>query len=386
MFRRIAIRFVVVWAAATLAGVFFAAQTSLANSLGGRGPGWRDALVLALAEWYVWALLFPVLIWLSRRYPMNREHWLRSAAVHAPGSVGFSVLHLYLYAVAAHVLMPNWSYQPLKLFQVMFGAKFSPGFLTYWAIVGGVSAYDYYQRYRERELRASRLEAQITQAQLSLLKMQLHPHFLFNTLHSISALMHRDVDLADRMLARLGDLLRISLDSVRVEEVPLRQELEFLSGYVEIEKMRMEDRLEVRVDVSQPALDAAVPNLILQPLVENAIRHGASGGAARCRVEVAAHQENDELLLDVSDNGPGMSREAQSRNAAGLGLSNTRARLEQLYSGAGRLQLTDARGGGLRVSIRIPFHLPAAPGMDQGAHPPDQRAAGPANGRKEAWP
>jgi signal transduction histidine kinase len=364
MLRRFAIRAGLIGAGATLVGVFFAAQTSLANTLTGRGPGWHDALVLALAEWYLWAPLVPVLIWLSRRFPIDRRHWLRSALVHVPGSLMFAVLHLYLYAVAARMLMPSWTYRPLEIFQVMFGAKFSPGFLTYWVIVGAASAFDFYQRFRERELRASRLEAQITQAQLSLLKMQLHPHFLFNTLHSISALMHRDVDLADRMLARLGDLLRLSLDSLRIEEVPLRQELDFLSHYVEIEKMRFEDRLDVRVDVARSVLDAAVPNLILQPLVENAIRYGIAGGAAPCRVVVAAHQDNGALRISVTDNGPGLSRDARSANVAGLGLANTRARLAQLYNGGGRLELEDAPGGGLRVSISIPFHMPPAAESD----------------------
>ena len=383
MIRRMATRAGLIWAAGTLIAVFFAAQTQLANSFSGRGLPWKDTLTLDLAEWYLWAALAPLLVWLSRRFPIERRHLLRSALVHVPGSLAFAVLHLYLYAVAARLLMPNWTYRPLEIFRVMFDAKFSPGFLTYWAIVGAASAFDFYQRYRERELRASRLEAQFTQAQLSLLKMQLHPHFLFNTLHSISALMHRDVDLADRMLARLGDLLRLSLDSLRVEEVPLREELDFLSRYVEIEKMRFDDRLDVRVDVAPSALDAAVPNLILQPLVENAIRYGIAGGAAPCRVVVAAQRDDAALRVTVTDNGPGMSREARSAAVAGLGLSNTRARLEQLYNGGGRLDLEDAPGGGLSVSIRIPFHLPAAPPPDQTASPapasssaPEDRAKG----------
>ena len=361
MLRRLAIRAGLVFAAATLVGVFFAAQTQLANSFSGRGLPWKDTLTLDLAEWYLWAALAPALVWLARRFPIDRQRWLRGALVHVPGSLAFAVLHLYLYAVAARLLMPNWTYRPLEIFRVMFDAKFSPGFLTYWVIVGGASAFDFYQRYRERELRSSRLEAQFTQAQLSLLKMQLHPHFLFNTLNSISALMHRDVDLADRMLARLGDLLRLSLDSLRIEEVPLRQELDFLSRYVEIEKMRFEDRLDVRIDVAPSALDAAVPNLILQPLVENAIRYGIAGGAAPCRVVVAAQHDNGTLRLTITDNGPGISSDARSANAAGLGLSNTRARLEQLYNSRGHLDLEDAPGGGLRVSISLPFHLPAAP-------------------------
>jgi signal transduction histidine kinase len=364
MLRRFLIRAGLVFAGATLVGIFFAAQTQLASSFSRGGLPWKDTLRLSLADWYLWAALAPLLVWLARRFPIERPHWLRSALVHLPGSLAFSVLHLYLYAVATRVMMPGWTYQPLEIFRVMFGAKFSPGFLTYWAIVGAASAFDYYQRYQERELRASRLEAQFTQAQLSLLKMQLHPHFLFNTLHSISALMHRDVDLADRMLARLGDLLRLSLDSLRVEEVPLRQELDFLLRYVEIEKMRFEDRLDVRVDAAPPALDAAVPNLILQPLVENAIRYGVAGGAMPCRIVVAARREDGALLISVTDNGPGISSDARSASATGLGLSNTRARLDQLYNGGGRLDLEDAPGGGLRVTLRVPFHLPAASAID----------------------
>src|SRR5207248_259251 len=193
--------------------------------------------------------------------------------------------------------------------------------LVYCIIVLISHAAVYYQRYREGELRAS-------QAQLQALKMQLHPHFLFNTLHSISALVHRDPEAADKMIARLGDFLRLTLDASATQEVPLRRELEFLNCYLDIERVRFSDRLTTSIEVDPRVLDCRVPNLILQPLVENAIRHGVSQRTAPGHVRVSAERLGDALRLEVSDNGSGLSQQPPARPAGsgGVGLSNTRAR------------------------------------------------------------
>ena len=228
--------------------------------------------------------------------------------------------------------------------------------LTYWAILGVSLAVDYYRKYRERELRASQLETRLAEAQLQVLKMQLHLHFLFNTLHAISTLMHRDVEAAERMLTRLSDLLRHSFESVGVQEVSLKQELEFLDRYVEIEKVRFGDRLAVEISVDPELLDARVPNLILQPLVENAIRHGIASRAAGGRIEIEVRRDNGMLDLEIRDNGPGLpAGDDGSEGIGGIGLANTRARLKQLYGARHRFELSEAAGGGLAVNLTIPL-------------------------------
>jgi len=206
--------------------------------------------------------------------------------------------------------------------------------------------------YREQELAAAQLETQLVQAQLQALQMQLQPHFLFNTLHAISTLMHRDVDAAEKMLARLSDLLRLTLENGSTQTVMLKDELEFLKKYLEIEEIRFADRLTIRTAIAPDALDALVPNLILQPIVENAIRHGIAPRAQPGRVEITARRVDGKLRLEVQDDGPGL-RPGNGRE--GLGLKNTRERLARLYQGAHRLELESPPEGGVRVTLEIPF-------------------------------
>ncbi len=186
--------------------------------------------------------------------------------------------------------------------------------------------------------------------------MQLHPHFLFNTLHSISALVHKDPDAADRMIARLGDFLRLTLDTAATQEVPLRQELNFLNCYLEIERIRFHDRLTTRLHVEPQTLSCRVPNLILQPIVENAIRHGIGPRSAPGRIEISAKRDHGSLRIEVRDNGPGLPAISKPNGRAreGVGLANTRERLAQLYGGSHRLELKNAPDGGLVVTLEIP--------------------------------
>jgi sensor histidine kinase YesM len=224
-------------------------------------------------------------------------------------------------------------------------------------VIFGISqAVDYYRKYRERELRASQLQAQLAQTQLQVLKMQLHPHFLFNTLNAISALIHQDIEVADRMIARLGELLRATLENANLQEVPLRQELDFIQPYLEIEQARLGPRLHVRFAVDAGAMDSLVPNMLLQPLVENAIRHGIAPRAEPGTIEISAQRENGTLRLKVRDDGPGIDPAASGKRQRGLGLANTRARLQQLYGPAHSLELGNGPQGGLEVMVTIPFH------------------------------
>jgi LytS/YehU family sensor histidine kinase len=234
---------------------------------------------------------------------------------------------------------------------------FDYGALIYWLILLINYAVDYYRRYREGEIRASQLEALLAQAQLQALKMQLQPHFLFNTLNSISALLHKNVQAADTMIARLGDFLRLTLENAGRQDVSLREELEFLRCYLAIETIRFQDRLAVQIEAEPETLDARLPNLILQPIVENAIRHGIAPRSGRGRIAVSAKKQDGVLQVEVTDNGPGLASGGSSGSLLreGLGLANTQARLQQLYGRSHRLDMENALGGGLTVILEIPF-------------------------------
>jgi LytS/YehU family sensor histidine kinase len=230
--------------------------------------------------------------------------------------------------------------------------------LVYWVIVAVSHALEYYRGFQERELRTVELERRLAEARLEALQTQLNPHFLFNTLNAISALMHKDVEAADRMIVRLSELLRHALDTVGTQEVPLRQELAFLASYLEIEQTRFGDRLVVRQAIEPAALDAMVPSLVLQPLVENAIKHGIEPHAKPGVIELVARREGAKLRLEVRDNGRGLRREEPWRS--GVGLSNTKARLEALYGDSHCLEFSDRADGGLVVQMTIPWKTDGA--------------------------
>jgi LytS/YehU family sensor histidine kinase len=226
--------------------------------------------------------------------------------------------------------------------------------MTYWTIVGISHAVLYYRESRDREVRAAQLETRLAEAQLKTLQQQLHPHFLFNTLHAISALMHRDVEAADRTLMRLSDLLRITLETLGQQEVPLKTELEFLSKYLEIEETRFADRLIVRFDVQPETLDIRVPSLLLQPLVENSIKHGVAKKAGPGHIAITARRDGDKLLLEVRDDGVGLSEDALTALQKGIGVSTTRARLRWLFGADHRFEF-HRLAEGLAVVVAIPW-------------------------------
>jgi LytS/YehU family sensor histidine kinase len=227
-------------------------------------------------------------------------------------------------------------------------------------------AFSYYRRFREGQVKTLQLEAQLSQAQLQALKMQLHPHFLFNTLHSISALLNKDPESARKMITRLGDFLRLTLENSGSQEVTLQKEMEFLSCYLEIERIRFQDRLRTRIDVAQQALDAKVPNLLLQPIVENAIRHGIAPRSTPGLIEIEAKQRNGTLRIQVRDNGPGLPAHRTSENLLkrGLGLANTETRLERLYGSDHLFDLSNNPEGGLVVTMEIPFNTATATSVE----------------------
>jgi two-component system LytT family sensor kinase len=246
-------------------------------------------------------------------------------------------------------------------FQELFFLNFDWEMMTYWAVIGLSHALDYHRESQERALTSAQLETRLAEAQLQALQRQLHPHFLFNALHTISALIHRDADAADAMLARLSDLLRITLDRIGTQQVTLEEELDFVQKYLDIEHARFGDRLHITVDVEPVTLDASVPNLLLQPLVENAVRHGITQKVAGGQIDIIARREGDELRLIVRDNGYGVLADKLDAFNTGLGLTNTRSRLEHLYGRRHTCAFRTPPGGGLEVSVVIPFVVDVTP-------------------------
>jgi signal transduction histidine kinase len=332
----------------SLIASFFALQSYLAYKSSSGTAHVGAILRFSFSEWYVWALLAPIAIWLARRLPLGRDLLMRSLATHLGASILLTVTHWQLTNLCLHYVLRRP--QSLSLIYL-----FNANFITYWILVGATCGYDYYIRYRRGELRAAQLSEQLAQAQLQSLRAQLHPHFLFNTLNAISTLVHRDPEAADLMIARLSDLLRLILEGVGVQRAPLAKELEFLKSYIEIEQTRFADRLTIQFHIDSETLPAYVPYLILQPIVENAIRHGIAPRAQPGFIEVRAKRDREFLLLEVSDNGVGISEEAQSNDRKGTGIPSSRERLEKLYGDKCRFVISNKPTGGVDVTIRIPF-------------------------------
>lgn len=308
--------------------------------------------------WLYLAAAAPLVARMARRFPIGHKTWPRHLGWHLLANVGLAAGYAVVVGVAGFLF--GDSYYQTTPFAAVFGKMMAKGvqqqLFVYWLIVALVHAYDWHRKARDAELATLRLENALTQAQLEALKMQLHPHFLFNTLHAIGVLVRKqDTAGSLQMLSGLADLLRLALDNTRRQLVPLRQELDFLGRYLAIEKVRFSDRLDVRIDVAPEVLDALVPNLILQPLVENAIRHGIAPRAAAGRIEVTATRERGTLAVAIRDDGVGLPQAFCVEGCDGVGLRNVRARLGQLYPGDHKFEVTAAPSGGAAVSLQIPL-------------------------------
>jgi two-component system, LytTR family, sensor kinase len=359
----------------TLAGLFYFTQSlTFKFRYHDPTPWW-----LTLASWligvYTCALLTPGILWLGRRFPLEKRNWAGYIPLHLLFSVAFSTVQLTIDSFV-HLRTGLLSFALGSTFRDVFSTLFVIGFhgnvITYWAILGIQYADRYYRRYQEREREALRLElhaaelkTQLMDAHLSALKMQLQPHFLFNTLNAIMVLVRQQKGRqAEEMLARLSDLLRCVLDDVDAQEVPLRRELEYLKLYLSIEQVRFQDRLKVEISADPAVLDAAVPQMGLQPIVENAVRHGIGRSSAAGRIKISAARVQGTLELKVQDDGPGLPP-AESSKSGGIGLANTSSRLHQLYGDSARLALENSQEGGAVVTMVLPYHLaPGASGAE----------------------
>ena len=333
-------------------------------------------LILNLALWYLPALMMPAIVSAARRFPVEAGHRVRAIVAHCCGALLFSCAHLIGLLGVRFLLWDNGGKHPeatwTQFFQRRSFEQLDWSLMVYAVIVGVSHAVAYYHELQERKLKAAQLETRLVEARLKTLEAELHPHFLFNTLHAISTLVHRDPESADRMISRLSDLLRITFDRSGEPKVSLKEEMEFLQKYLDIEQTRFQDRLTVHVRVEPDALDGEVPRMILQPIVENAIKHGIAGrnggdsvqitaGLSRSSVSGSTDQQGERLWMQVHDNGGGLHVGTLKALRTGVGLSNTRARLDCLYGRHYRLEFSDTRGG-LSVLIEIPFQRVTAAG------------------------
>jgi len=340
-------------------------RLTLINSKPGTEIHPGKLFALNLAYWYVPALLMPAVVWAARRFPFDNGRKVRAVAVHAVGALLFAFACLVGMVGMRFLLFDNagkWSGASWpQFFQRIAFDQIDWSLMVYCVIVGASHAIAFFRESEHRKVRAAQLETQVVEARLKTLEAELHPHFLFNTLHAISTLVHRDPESADRMISRLSDLLRITFDRSGEPKVSLKEEMDFLQKYLDIEQTRFQDRLRVSVSIDPDALDGDVPRMILQPIVENAIKHGIAGTHGGDHVHISAGRSGERLWMQVRDNGGGLQVRTLRALRTGVGLANTRDRLDCLYGRLYRLEFSD-RDGGLSVLIDIPFQRTAAPG------------------------
>jgi two-component system LytT family sensor kinase len=326
----------------------------LNQTLSAQPLNWSYAVISTLPNWYIWALLTPAILKLSQRWPLEQDSWKQVLlTVHIPALVVSMLIHS---AVNLMLFRTTGLHDDITfgLYRVHFFTRIHANIFTYAAIVGLYSAWEYYRRYMTREAQTATLQVQLAQANLRALKMQIHPHFLFNTLHSIAALVRKGENKpAVNMLGQLGEFLRLALENKGQQEISLEQELDFLRRYLAIEQTRFGERLQVEVTMDEAVRGAYVPNLILQPIVENAIHHGISPSMQQGRIRIEARLEEGRVTMQVADNGPGLRN--PERLKKGVGVGNTQERLENLYGRDQDFSFRNGSLGGLEVTIRVPF-------------------------------
>lgn len=304
-------------------------------------PTFLQMLVWEIPYWILWAAMAPVVFVITKKFPLQRDSWIRNAFIHIGACVVLTIAHRLVYLAICRMLYVD-AYRNIPTLSDLYRSdlffNLPAGFMSYVTFVLVSNVIEFYSRSAKSELQA--------------LKTQLQPHFLFNTLNSISALQMTDAEAANRMTARLGEFLRFTLDSSGANEVPLRREVEFLKSYLEIERIRFQERLTVRFDIDPGTLDCAVPSLILQPIVENAIRHGIASQLVSGQIEISAARQNGTLRLQVRNDGRGLAPGGEER----VGIRNTKARLRRLYGDRSQFDMVNAPAGGVLVIIEIPVH------------------------------
>ncbi len=332
----------------TVLALLSASQWAVSLAADGKPIRWGTLLGSRLADWYSCGVFTPLFFWLARRFPIDRQRWARHIPLHLGAAAAATPIKFALQRwVVTEVLG-----QPFPPLARALTHAFITENIAFWCVIAAVHALVFQQRVREREALTARLQVRLSEAQLEALSARLHPHFLFNTLQGISTLVYRDPAAADAMLGHLSTLLRRALARGQGHEVPLSEELALLDEYLAIVQLRFGDRVRIVRAIDDAVLPCLVPQLLLQPLVENAIEHGIARRAGSGTIHLEARWEGAEVRITVGDDGPGLVQP----QAEGVGLGNTRLRLEELYGGAGRLTLAAGVSNGLTVTVRVPYH------------------------------
>ena len=338
-----------------VAGLFAVATLfDLAQVSARRSVEWWEVAAFAVLRWYIWLAIFPFIVTMSRRFPIETRQWPKNAAMHLAISLSVALAILAFYAFFRSAT--GWVARPggfFSSYRYLLFSRLHWYVLAYWGLLGIAVAIDLYWRVREREFRTLELEGQLAKAQLTALRMQLQPHFLFNTLNHAAEQIHLDPEGAEKMILRLSDLLRTVLEAHSTDEVPLREEMRFLEKYLEIQRLRFRDRLKIDVDLSPEALDVPVPTLMLQPIVENSIRHGIARRPGAGAIQIRGSIEGARLTLQIRDDGEGLTPEPAA--GAGVGIANTKNRLRQLYGDEQAFEIRSNEGAaGATVTVQIP--------------------------------
>jgi two-component sensor histidine kinase len=327
----------------TALALLFTSQVWIDYNYAGRPLSWGQALLVALIDWELWTILAPAVVRLSERVSFSGDRWRLALGVHVPVGIVVGGLKLAL--------------EGFIVFQVLGAGRGPFSFLkihltllTYWGIVAVTHVTQHYRRARERELRAAQLETELARAQVEALKMQLHPHFLFNTLNAVSGLMRENVEAADVMLSKLAELFQRTFETADIQELSLRRELEFIDAYLTIQRTRYGERLQISVTADATAKDVLVPSLILQPLVENAIRYGIADQPGPGRLTVDAHARAERLVVTITNGGPPIAATIRE----GYGIRNLRSRLQALYGSRATFSLAPNPGGGAVAVLDLP--------------------------------
>jgi len=333
----------------------FAIQWYTYDSLHGHVGPWHQYLRWAVEQWYTWAAISPLTLWLAAKRPIHPRRLWQSLTLHVIASILIALIAIYIQAVLSHFL--NTEKWLVRDYVALYLTKdVAINIATYWALTGLAQTLFYYRENTNRQLRETQLEKQLAQAQLQVLRMQLQPHFLFNTLHAIGSLIHEDPTSAEQMLLDLSSLLRVFLDRESFQHIPLQRELHLVDLYLSIQRIRFRDRLIVQSHIAPETVHCSVPSLILQPIVENAIVHGIAKNPGQDAIEITTALEHGQLVVEISNSNSLLPNELQSNGGgSGVGLSNTRQRLAQIYDGSASLSISARSPRGVVCRIVMPF-------------------------------
>ncbi len=342
----------------TFVAIIFTVKTSMNASMFGRPFSFSNTFWMQLVSCMGWMILTPLIIWGAKKYlPIGQN--LHKNITYL---ILLGIFVVFFQTTFQSIVLPILDYEKvrgLESFLMVYKGIFTANWLLsaslYLLSLGVILTLTFYKKYQERELQSSKLEANLSRARLQVLQMQLHPHFLFNTHNAITELIHKDPDTAEKMLTNLSDLLRISLDKIDMEKVLFHQELEFVEKYIEIEQMRFQERLKFSLNIAPETLDAIVPNMILQPLIENAVKHGITPLREGGTIKIKSHKKANDLIIEVSDDGVGLSKDEKDFVVKGIGLANTQARLLHLYKDKQSFEIDFGKEKGFTVKLKIPF-------------------------------